>query len=108
MAKDLLTKAFASKNAQKCSTITKLSQLNLPYNGNYYEFVSNLKLIRQSFENLNISVDDVIQFFVWQAMPVNLQNQFISITNNNRPTLDEIEDNIFSAIERFNASKKKN
>ena len=105
-AKDLLTQAFASTTSQKFETINKLSNLSLPYNGNCYEFVGSLKLIRQSFDNLKITVDDILQFFVWRAMPISLQNQFISITNNNKPSLDEIEKNIFSAIERFSSIKK--
>ena len=106
-AKDLLQQAFASPTVMKFEAINKMANLNLSYAGDCYEFVSNLKLVRQSFNSLQVSTEDIVQFFVWKAMPPGLQSQFIAITNNNKPTIDEIELHIFSAIERFSSFKKK-
>ena len=106
-AHKLLTKAFASPIVQKFEVMQKMANLNLKYNGNCYQFVSDMRVIIHSFNSLKISTDDVLQFFLWNAMPFSLQNQLMSITNNNKPSVAEIEENIFSAIERFQAIQKR-
>ena len=40
-------------------------------------------------------------------MPYGLQSQFISVTNNNKPSLADIQQHIFPAIERYNAVNKR-
>ena len=107
-AKTLLLKAFASPVIQKFEILSKLSSLNLSYNGSPYVFISEMRLILNSIKTLKISMEDVAQYFIWNGMPFLLQSQLINITNNNRPSVNEIEDHIFSAVERFQALQKRN
>ena len=60
-----------------------------------------MRALTHSFDTLKMSTEDVLQFHFWRAMPYELQNQLINITNCNRLTVKQIEDNIFAAIERF-------
>ena len=106
-AKKLLVKAFASPVIQKFDVLQKLSNLNLNYNGSPYVFVSEMRSIVHSIKSLNVTIDDILQFFVWKAMPFTLQTQLINITNNNKPTVIEIEEHIFSAIDRFQSVKNR-
>ena len=105
-AKELLTRAFASPTVQKFDLMKKLTNLNLKSSGNCLAFVSEMRVILSSVESLQITVEDICQYFIWRAMPFDLQTQLMTITNNNRPTVQEIADNIFIAIERFTAIQK--
>ena len=49
----------------------------------------------------------MIQYFVWHRMNDRLQTQFVQITNSNKPTLDEIKNNLSSAIERYETVSSK-
>ena len=106
-AKNLLCKAFASKTVQKYDILQRMNDLNLAKGGNCFSFVSELRVIIHTVKSLEITVDEIIQFFAWKAMPFGLQTQFINITNKNKPNLSEIEDNIFSAIERYDSFHKR-
>lgn len=106
-AKSLLIDAFASPMTQKFEVVEKLSNLNLSPGDSCYKFASEMRIVIQSFRALDIDVDTVLQFFIWNAMPYALQNQLINITNTNKPTLKEIEDNLFKAIDRYNAFTKR-
>ena len=107
-AKELLIKAFASPITQKVDVIERLTRLNLPSNGSCYTFVSEMKIIIRTFKSLNVDVETILQYLIWKAMPHALQTTFIGITNNNKPSVGEIEDHIFSAIERYQSLRKKN
>ena len=107
IAKDLLTRAFASKIAQQYDAIKRLADLKytpkLPY-----EYVGKLDQIKESFKSLDISVDIVLQYFFWYSMPEGLQNQFVNMANKNRPSLDDLDLHLFDAIERYtDLSKRK-
>ena len=105
-AKELLTQAFASPTVQKFDLLKKLANLKLKYSGNCLSFVSEMRVILSSIKSLQVTVDDIAQYFIWNAMPFDLQTQLMTITNNNRPSVQDIQDNIFIAIERFQAIQK--
>ena len=106
-AKELLTRAFASVTVQKFEAIEKLRNLNLNPSGNCYEFASELKSVRQSFGDLKIEIDDILQYFAWQAMPTGLQNQFVNICNESKPKIEDIELKMYDAIDRYSLNKPK-
>ena len=107
-AKKLLERAFASQVTQKYEIISDLSKLNLRPNGDCYKFIGDMSLIKQSFSNLKISCEDILNYFFWNAMPENLKLQLTHITNSSNPTLTQIEENIFEAINRFISSNAHN
>lgn len=100
-AKILLQKAFGSSILRKFETLQSLSELKLTYQGDPYEFIGKMKTIKNTFSTLNISTDDVLQYFFWVAMNDKFQSQLTAITNKNRPSLKELEDNVFEATERY-------
>ena len=107
-AKALLQQAFASPLKQKHDIIDKLNNLNLSNPNLIYTFISEVRTIIQTFDRLTIGINDVIRYFVWASMPKLLQDQFITITNSNHPTLEEINKCIFDAAERYNNVRKVN
>lgn len=106
-AKRLLEQAFACLIVKKFEAIKRLSCLKLEYGGNAYEFVGNMRTVENIFGTLNISVEDVLQYFFWHGMPNLLQTHLMNICNSNRPSLDEIKNNIFPALDRYNESVDK-
>ena len=107
-AKKLLQQAFASPIKQKHDVINQLHTLNLSNPNLVYTYISDIRTIVQTFTRLDINIDDVLRYFVWASMPKILQDQFIAITNSNHPSLDQINDNIFDAAERYNNLRKVN
>ena len=100
-AKDLLTEAFASKVTQKFDVVERLAGLKLDIGTDPYEFIGDMRSIIASFENLNIDIDDILQYFIWSALNDRFQSQLVQITNKTKPTLQEIKTHIFSATERY-------
>lgn len=106
-AKALLEKAFASKITLQFEAVERLSKLKFDTGENPYQFISDFRLIIESFRSLEINSDIVLQYFIWQGMNSTLKNQFVNITNKNRPSLAEIEQHIFDATERYKTFSKK-
>ena len=105
-AKSLLLKAFGSEICRKFETLQALSQLEFKHGTDPYSFIGKVRTIKNSFASLNITNEDTLQFFIWKAMNENFRTHMIQITNNNQPTLQEIENNIFQAAERYENSQK--
>ena len=99
---DLLKQAFASEVTQKYDAIKRMTLLKLTYGESPYEYVSEMRVLRDLFKTLKINSDTILQYFIWSGMNVSLQNQLVHICNKNRPDLTEIFDNIFMAIDRYN------
>lgn len=100
VAKSLLKEAFADTVAQKYSAISRLAKLSLSSDKEAYGYISEFRLVQDLFESLNISTDEVLQYFIWSGLSVSIQNQLINISNTNKPDLKQIIDNIFKALER--------
>ena len=98
-AKSLLHEAFACTTSQKFRVIADLSKLKMKKN--LYEFVSEMKVIKDRFSTLSINIETILQYFFWNAMNPAFQGQLINICNNNKPTLNDIEANIYKAIDRY-------
>ena len=98
---DLLKKAFACEFSQKFEVIKRLSNLKLNYEDSPYEYVSEMRVLIDLFKSLKIVSEDVLQYFIWNGMNSGLQTQFIHICNKNKPSLDEISENIFRAVDWY-------
>ena len=99
-AKELLTKAFASVVTQQFEAIKRLSELKFGMKSPY-EYIGKIRQIQEAFKSLKVDTNIVLQYFIWQSMPENLQNQLVNISNHNKPDLTDIMENIFDAMERF-------
>ncbi|XP_068226482.1 uncharacterized protein [Palaemon carinicauda] len=106
-AKELLEKALASPDVQKFSTIKQLSELNLDKCDDPFEYVSKVKGIIENVRKLNISIDYILQYFVWTGLNEKFRELLINITNHTWPSIEEISDNFFTACTRYSHHKKK-
>ena len=106
-AKELLTKAFASPLTKKYEAIQRLSEIKLGYNDDPYTFIGDMRSITNAFNSLDIDVDTILQYFFWKGLNDRFQTHFIQITNKSKPSLSEINDNIFEATERYTRHNEK-
>ena len=106
-ARALLEEAFARTVTQQFDAIKRLSRLRLTPGSSPFEFVSEMRSVQDLFRDLDVGIDTVLQYFVWNGMPNALQNQLITICNNNNPSMQQINDNIFKAIDRFKEIKER-
>ena len=100
-AKQLLLKAFAMPLIQKYDAIKKLTELNLAPVGGPYAFGASMRTAKNTFNKLKVTVKNILQYFIWNGLNEQFQTSLTQITNVSRPTLDEIENNIFEASERY-------
>ena len=67
-AKNLLTLALASPNTQRFDAMQRLINLKMNSTADPYVFASEVRVIQESFKNLKIDTDFVLQFFIWRSM----------------------------------------
>ena len=106
-AKELLVNAFASTVTQQFKTLDRLCKLKFAVGDDPYGFISDMRLILESFETLKIDANIVLQYFIWNSMNSNLKTIFIQMTNCNKPSLSDIRKHLFPATERYQNLYKK-
>lgn len=104
-AKALLMSALASKPVQVFNLMKQLSEMKLSYNSEPFQYISDIRKIMQSVKQLNVGIDDVMQYFFFIGLNEAFKNQLILVTNNSRPTLTEIVDKFFEANERYTSTQ---
>jgi len=104
----LLKDAFASPLMQQYQVIKQLSNLRLNSGDDVYSFISEYRNLISSIKTLKIDINTVIQYFVWSGMNDLFQNQLINISNKSKPSLKDINDNIFAATDRYLKLKEQN
>ena len=100
-AKQLLKDALASPDQQKFSIIKQLKNLQMSDISDPFEYVSKMRSLSESVSKLKIDSDIFLQYFFLDGMTDLFKSQLIQITNKTRPSLKEINDNLFSACERY-------
>ena len=106
-AKDLLTTALASKDNQTFNIIKQLSEMNMSYDSDSFEYISKMKNIMETVKRLQLNVDSFLRYFFWHGLNESFKNHLTLITNSSRPSLSQINDNFFEAAERYQNSQKK-
>ena len=101
VAKSLLQRAFASHDAQVNDTISRLVKLRLDQTTDPYTYVGDMRSVLDSFDKLQIGVEDIKLHFIWKGFNQAFRDEVIQMTNKSRPTLQEISDNVFEVIERY-------
>ena len=100
-AKELLEKAFGSDLTRKYDVIKRLANIRLNSNDDPYVFIGEMRSVINSFDNLEINVATVLQYFTWAGLNQKFQSQLINIINVAKPSLDQVETHIFEATERY-------
>ena len=76
-AVDLLEEFFSGAIRAKFDLLSKLQNLKLQYNSDPYSFVGEIRTLRSSADNLKLTVDEVLQYFIWSAMNEKFQDILI-------------------------------
>ena len=100
-AKSLLEEALASKETKIYNALKQLSQIRMSVDEDPFNFVAKMKNITEGFETLKITTNHVLQYFFWKGLPFKFQDILVQITNNSKPTLDEINSKFFEACNRY-------
>ena len=100
-AKELLTSAFASPENRKFATMKMLTELQLGYEDDPYEFISKVKMLQESVKSLDIKSDDFLQYFTWNGLNEKFKTQLIHVTSKSKPPFREIVNKFFEANERY-------
>ena len=104
-AKDLLSSALASRPILIANILNQLIELKLGYNNEPFKYMSDMQKIKQTFEKLTISTDEILEHFFLKGMNEHFRTQLVLVTNNSRPCWDEINRNFFLANERYLANQ---
>ena len=99
-AVDLLREAFSDVLEQKYKTISRLRDLDMSKDSDPIMYIREVRMIEKLFTKLNITVNQVIQYFVWSSLTTRMQTQFIHMSNDNNPDLQFIDSNFFKALKR--------
>lgn len=78
-AKSLLRQAFADPLTTKFDLIKRLTRLKLDFPGDPFSWIGEMRIIIKSFEDMEINVETILQYFVWTGLNISFQNQLISI-----------------------------
>jgi len=108
VAKDLLTKAFASPTVKKFDIIKRMADLKLDDNDDPYKFISEMRVVIETFKNMKLDTESVLQYFIWNGLNNTFKNQLIAITNTTKPSFSQITENIFDATERYLVARSTN
>ena len=103
-----MLKALASDDTRRFNVLRQLTRLKFSPGTEPFEFISKVRLMIESFKKLNIQVEHVQQFFIWEAINEDFQSHLVQITNAAKPTLAQITDNFFDAAERYRSQIKQN
>jgi len=101
VAKTLLEKAFDNKIVAKYDIISRLSKLKLAENADCYSYIGEMRTVLAGVDSLNITVEDILQYFIWCSFNTRFQEHLVHITNSSKPSLEEIKTNIFEATTRY-------
>ena len=107
-AKELLNKAFDNTLTSKFEIIQKLSEMRMAKNSEPYAFIGEMRTVLAGISSMKINMDDICQYFVWNGLNDIFQTQLVNITNKSRPSLQEIQDNMFEASARYIKQLEKN
>ena len=105
-AKQLLDRVYLSKDAQQFAILDRLSHLKMS-DAEPFKWISEVNIIEEQCLSLSIDINVILQYFFWHSLSEPFRKQLISITNNSRPTLSQIVDNIFEANNRISEFKGK-
>ena len=105
-AKGLLSDAFSNKTLQQFSVIDRMVKMKLDSSKSAYKWISEARSIIHQVERLSISVQTMIQYFMWNGLSDSFKRQFVLVTNKAKPSLDEILETSFEVFERVNDDSK--
>lgn len=106
-AKSLLTDAFSCKITQQFQVIEKLSQLKFGSVSDFYRWVSNVRIVTDQINNLDITPNIFIQYFIWNGIPAKFKSTFMNITNESYPSIDQIIGSAFKVHDRIKETSVK-
>ncbi|XP_068214776.1 uncharacterized protein [Palaemon carinicauda] len=100
-AKNLLSCAFASTDLQKYNTVRMFSELKLKSSDDPFSYIGRVRSLIENVKLLKMKGDDFAQYFVWEGLNETFKQHLISITNNVRPSLEDIQEHFFEASDRY-------
>jgi hypothetical protein len=107
-AKNILTESFSNEIPQKFKIIEKLTNIKFSGGEDPYILYADIQKIIESFSELNIDINTILLYFVWNGFSTEFQDTFVNILNKAYPTLDEINEKFIEACNRYMLQQKSN
>ena len=104
-AKDLLQQALASPRVVIFNIIEKLTKLKMTPNSEPFNYISQMRLLRESVGKNEITIEDFLNYFFWVGLEPDFQSIIVQMTNKPKPSMDDIFNSFFSAAERYSSVK---
>ena len=101
-----MLKAFDSTLQGTNNAIRLLCDLKLDFKADPYNFIGQMRTMKAAFSSLDIKVEDIQRYFVWNALNSRFQTHITHITNKSSPSFQEIEDSFFEATDRYLKEQK--
>lgn len=104
VAKGLLKEAFSDKTTQQFAVIENILNLKLNSLSESYSWISNVRVLVQQLENLQITSDTFSQYFLWRGLSPHFKQQYIAVTGKSKPCLEDLVKNAFPVFDRIKES----
>ena len=101
VAKQLLSDAFSDKTLQQFSVIDRLLNLKLCNISDSFAWISEVRIIKEQIERLNIVANTFVQYFLWTGMSLKFKQQFMLTCNSSKPSLDDMINKSFEVFDRI-------
>ena len=101
-AKQILISSFAEEMPQKYSLIKELTELKFKWgNDDPFIYYAQFKKIIDSVKDINIDLDTILLYFIWNGLPSKFQDILVAITNKSYPNLSEVTLKFLEASNRY-------
>ena len=104
-AKDILMKAFANQVQVRQCVIEQISELQLKDDNEPFEYIGKITNLNNAVNDFEIESAHILEYFIWHGLNNKFKKELVNITNNNRPSLNEMLNNFFIVAERYNSFK---
>jgi len=104
----LLKVALDCPVAKKFSVIKQLTNIDLSSCSDPFEFISKFRKVNEVVKLLNVDCDSFLQYFFWFGLTDTFRQQYVSLTNETRPSLNTLNEKFFQVCERVSFTKSAN
>ncbi len=106
-AKVIRLQAFADVIKQKFAIIQKLISLKLKSEGDSVLFFAEICKLIDAVRELKIDPGTFLQYFMWEAIPFQLQEHIINVSSTSFPDINQTKSNYLMASQRYENHKTK-
>ena len=101
LAKQFLSSALASRPVQIERLVNQLLNLKMSTGSEPFAYIGQAKKIVHSAEVIKLTVEEILNHFLFAGLNDSFKEQLILVCNSSRPTLSEFMEHFFEANDRY-------